>query len=417
MSIQARRRWPSILVIVAASLFAALAAAEDVRIRGTVANVRAEGSSQGKVLFQVKAGDVLRLLDVAGDWLHVETADGRRGYVSKTRGRGDLKGAARRRPPRRPPSSARAAASAPSPSTTRKSAAWSATATPGWTPASSPPESWATRRSSSAPGTGPWYAVDLMAEGACHVAYLPKPLADDDRDRVLRDRGGQVLQRAPAAGNGAGDAPTRRGSCATRETATASSAVAASVKKVAKPIVVAAAGRKGPRPRPSARSSSASARRAWCWPARRWPEREQERQERRRRGPGRGARAGGSERPPWPSPGARWWPACSWPWPRAAAARRRPPATRATSSPSPRTPRGPRRPDLLPHGGHQCSGGRTLRVCVGGLCTNSCSAFYLLSDSRRFNCSPLPNCDGTGGPIDDPNFCLTAAQQAAQACN
>ena len=26
-------------------------------------------------------------------------------------------------------------------------------------------------------GEGPWYAVDLMQEGACHIAYLPKPLA------------------------------------------------------------------------------------------------------------------------------------------------------------------------------------------------------------------------------------------------
>ena len=56
-------------------------------------------------------------------------------------------------------------------------------------------------------------------------------------------------------------------------------------------------------------------------------------------------------------------------------------------------------------------------ACVGGLCTNSCSAFYLLSDNRRFTCSPLPNCTGTGGAIDDPNFCQTAAQQAALACN
>ena len=79
MPIQARRRWPSMLAIVAALLIQAhVAGADDVRIRSTVANVRAEGSAEARVLFQVRAGDVLRLLDVAGDWLHVEAADGRR---------------------------------------------------------------------------------------------------------------------------------------------------------------------------------------------------------------------------------------------------------------------------------------------------------------------------------------------------
>ena len=62
MPIQGRRRWPSILAFVASLLLPALAAADDVRVRSTVANVRAEASTQGKVLFQVKAGDVLRLI-------------------------------------------------------------------------------------------------------------------------------------------------------------------------------------------------------------------------------------------------------------------------------------------------------------------------------------------------------------------
>lgn len=65
----------------------------------------------------------------------------------------------------------------------------------------------------------------------------------------------------------------------------------------------------------------------------------------------------------------------------------------------------------------QCGRGLTLRFCVGGLCTNNCSAYYELSDNRRFTCSPLPNCLSTGGTtIVDPNFCLNAAQQAVQAC-
>ena len=84
MPIHARRRWPSILAIVL--LIPGLAGADDVRIRADVANVRDAGSSQGKVLFQVKSGDVLKLIAVAGEWLHVETTDGRRGYVSKMLG-------------------------------------------------------------------------------------------------------------------------------------------------------------------------------------------------------------------------------------------------------------------------------------------------------------------------------------------
>src|SRR5687767_4073639 len=83
MPMPGRRGWLSILAIAAALIQAHAAAADDVRIRSAVANVRAGGSTEARVLFQVKAGDVLRLLDVSGNWLHVEAADGRRGYVSK----------------------------------------------------------------------------------------------------------------------------------------------------------------------------------------------------------------------------------------------------------------------------------------------------------------------------------------------
>ena len=287
MPIQARRRWPSALVIVTASLFPALGAAEDVRIRARVANVRAEGSSQGKVLFQVKAGDVLRLLDVAGDWLHVETADGRRGYVSKTLAECPSAPPARpapRRPHRpRPPSAGALAIDH------KEVGCIVGDRYPRLDACFQPPASWATRRSSSAPATGPWYAVDLMADGACHVAYLPKPLATTTAieyyvaavDKSFNER--QQPETAPEAAYHA-RVVRNQGDCDRLK------AVAASVKKVAKPIVVAAARTKGAPPRPSARSSSASARRAWSWPVRRRPAREQERQE----AAAAGAAAGGS---------------------------------------------------------------------------------------------------------------------------
>jgi hypothetical protein len=55
-----------------------------VRVSAAVANVRAEASSRARVLFQVRAGQVLKVAAVEGDWYRVETADGRRGYLSKT---------------------------------------------------------------------------------------------------------------------------------------------------------------------------------------------------------------------------------------------------------------------------------------------------------------------------------------------
>jgi len=64
-----------------------------------------------------------------------------------------------------------------------------------------------------------------------------------------------------------------------------------------------------------------------------------------------------------------------------------------------------------------CSGGRTLRSCVSGICTNNCTAYYELSDGRRFSCGPLANCLQPSGAISDPTtFCLAAAQQVVQAC-
>jgi hypothetical protein len=46
-----------------------------------VANIRSGPSTQAGILFQVKAGEVLKLLEAKGDWYHVETSAGRRGYL------------------------------------------------------------------------------------------------------------------------------------------------------------------------------------------------------------------------------------------------------------------------------------------------------------------------------------------------
>jgi hypothetical protein len=415
MSIQARRRWPSVLLIVAASLFAALATAEDVRIRGTVANVRAEGWAQGKVLFQVKAGDVLRLLDVAGDWLHVETADGRRGYVSKT-----VAEVISKAPP--------APAAAPAPSSARAAASSLAIdhkevgcvvgdRYPRLDACFQPAGELGNAKVLFRAGEGPWYAVDLFAEGACHVAYLPKPLPATTAIEyyvTAVDKSFNERQQPETAPEGAYQARVVRnqGDCDRLKR------VASSVKKVAKPIVVAAGRTKGAAPAAlgallvgfsqegvvlaGAAMAGAGAGAAGAAAA----------------GAGAGGSGGGIGTTTLAiaggavvagvlvavaaGGGGEEEAACN---------------TREIVAQSQDTLVALDAQTYCLTEVIQCSGGRTLRVCVGGLCTNSCSAFYLLSDNRRFNCSPLPNCDGTGGPIDDPNFCLTAAQQAAQACN
>ena len=414
MPIQALRRWQSILVIVASFLIPALAAAEDVRIRGTVANVRAEGSAQGKVLFQVKAGDVLSLLDVAGDWLHVETADGRRGYVSKTLAE-VIPAGARARP---------AAPAAPAAPSTEAALAIDHKQVgcvlgdryPRLDACFQPTGALGNAKVLFRAGDGPWYAVDLMPDGACHVAYLPKPLATTTEiqyyvaavDKSFNER--QQPETAPEAAYHA-RVVRNQGDCDRLKR------VAASVKKVARPIVVAAARTKGGAPAVLGAllvgfsqegvilASAAVAGAAGAGGA-------------AVAGAGAGAGSGGGigtgtlavaggvvaagALVAVVAGGGDDATACN---------------TRDIVAQSQGTLVAVDAQtfclvDVIP-----CSGGRTLRTCVGGLCTNSCAAFYELSDNRRFTCSPLPNCNGTGAnTIADPNFCLNAAQQATQAC-
>ncbi len=401
----------------ASCLVPALAVAEDVRIRGTVANVRAEGSSQGKVLFQVKAGDVLRLLDVAGDWLHVETADGRRGYVSKT-----LAEVIPEAPPARTaaPSASSAPATAGALAIDHKEVGCIVgDRYPRLDACFQPPGELGNAKVNFRAGDkGPWYAVDLLPEGACHVAYLPKPLAATTAieyyvaavDKSFNER--QQPETAPEAAYQA-RVVRNQGDCDRIKK------VAASVKKVSKPIVVAAARTKGAAPAAlgallvgfsqegvilagAAVAGAGAGAGAGVAAA----------------GAGAGGSGGGIGTGTLAIAGG------------AVAAGV---LVAVAAGGGGETEEACNTRDIVAESQGtlvaldaqtyclteviQCSGGRTLRVCVGGLCTNSCSAFYLLSDNRRFNCSPLPNCDGTGGPIDDPNFCLNAAQQAAQACN
>ena len=410
-----RRRQPSVVAIVACLLIPALAAADDVRIRGAVANVRAEGSPQGKVVFQVKAGDVLRLLDVAGNWLHVEAKDGRRGYVSKTMA--EVMAAAPAAPKDASPA---AAPRAPAESTLaidhKAVACIVGDRYPRLDACFQPQGDLGNAKVLFRAGdAGPWYAVDLMPEGACHVAYLPKPLATtteiqyyvDAVDKAFNPR--QQPDTAPETPYHA-RVVRNPGDCESLKR------VAASVKKVAKPIVVAAGRTKGGAPAVlgavlvgfsqegvilASAAAAASVGAAGATVA----------------GAGTagsgggigtgtlaiagGAVAAGALVAVVASGGGDAPPACS----AADIARQSPGNIQVVDAQTICIA------DVIP-----CARGGTLRTCVGGLCTSGCSAFYEVN-GRRFNCSPLPNCFGaTGGQVDDPNFCFNAAQQAVQAC-
>jgi hypothetical protein len=141
---------------------------------GQVANVRAEPSPRARVLFQVRSGDVLRLLDTQGDWLQVETADGRRGYLFKALG--EVKA-----PP--PPAAAPPPPPPPPPPTTVLGIEHKevgcivrdqyAKLDACFLPADQLGRGQVHFRAGD---NDPWYEVELRQEGPCHVAYLPKPL-------------------------------------------------------------------------------------------------------------------------------------------------------------------------------------------------------------------------------------------------
>jgi hypothetical protein len=422
MSIHGRRRRQSILAIMTAFLLPVLVAgAEDVRIRGTVANVRAEGSTRGRVLFQVKAGDVLRLLDVAGDWFHVETADGRRGYVSKT-----LAEVIPSTPPAATAAPAARAPAAPAPASTGATLAIDhkdvgcivGDRYPRLDACFLPAGELGNAKVNFRAGDkGPWYAVDLMPEGACHIAYLPKPLETTTEiqyyvaavDKSFNER--QRPETAP-------DAPYRARVVRRQGDCDRLKAVAASVTKLAKPIVVAAArtgmgapavlgavlvgfSQEGVILASAAVAGAAGAGGAAAAGA----------------GAGGGggigtgtlavaggvvaagalvavvAGGGGGEADE---------PSCN---------------ANDVAGTSPGVIVAIDSQTICSAELIACRPGVTLRTCVGGVCTNSCTAYYELSDGRRFSCGTIANCfTGTSSAITDPNFCLAAAQQAVQAC-
>src|ERR1700674_3610298 len=80
------RRAPCAIVIALTLAFgpvppASSSAAEQVRVVGALVNVRQGPGPSAPVLFQVKRGDVLAIVERKGNWLFIETSAGLRGYV------------------------------------------------------------------------------------------------------------------------------------------------------------------------------------------------------------------------------------------------------------------------------------------------------------------------------------------------
>lgn len=417
MRIRPRRSWLSILSITASLVIAPAAGADDVRIRSSMANVRAEASTRGAVLFQVKAGDVLRLIEVSGAWLHVETSDGRRGYVSK---------ALAEVIPSAAPASAPAAGAAPSTTASlaidhKEVACIVGDRYPRLDACFQPADALGNAKVLfRANDKSPWYAVDLMPEGTCHIAYLPKPLESTTEiqyyvsavDRSFNER--QQPETAPETAYHA-RVVRNQGDCDRLKR------VAASVATVAKPIVVAAGRTGGGAPAllgaaivgfsqegvilagAAAAGAAGAAGGAAAAGA----------------GAGAGAGGGGIGTGTLAVAGG------------VAAAAALVAVVAGGDS-------GPNEPscnandivaqapgsiiavdnqticsaDFLPCG----RPGLTLRTCLGGVCQANCSLYYELSDGRRFPCGPIGNCLTGTNAVTDPTFCQNAAQQVVNAC-
>jgi hypothetical protein len=413
-------KWASLVAALVSVLVPARAVADDVRVRGTVANVRAEGSTRAAVLFQVKAGETLHVLATAGDWLHVETADGRKGWVSKTVVAVEAAPAGASEQPRKPVAgsvTSEIAGGIPLQIEHKEVACIVGDRYPRLDACFQPAGTLGNAKVLFRAGdSGPWYAVDLMPEGNCHVAYLPKPLATTTEIQYFVDavdKSFNPYQQPETAPETAYRARVVRnqGDCE------AMKRVAASVKKIAKPIVVAAGRTKGGAPAvlgailvgfsqegvvlataaAAAGVGAAGATAATAGAA----------------GSGGGigtgtlAVAGGVV-----AAGALVAVAASGGGEEEQACNAADVVAASQGS-------------LVLVDAHTvcistplaCPRGGSLQTCVGGLCTSSCAAYYQVG-GQRFTCSNLPSCFGTTGTgqLDDPTLCLAAAQQALSAC-
>jgi hypothetical protein len=224
-------------------------AEQQLRITGTVTNVRESASPSARVLFQLKAGDVVRLLATTGSWYRIESG-GKQGYVLAR-----LAEIVPAPPP--PPAAAGPASTPPPPTGPAPTASGPAPAVAsltidhkdvGCVVAGEYPKLDACFVPADALGkaevhfraaeTDPWYAVALSADGPCHSAFLPKPNRDTAGfDYYIDAIDRSVAERFSPAGGPA--SPQHVTVVKDEKDCGAVARIARSVGKLAKPIVVA----------------------------------------------------------------------------------------------------------------------------------------------------------------------------------
>jgi len=159
--------------------------ADSVEVDATRVNVRKEASATSPVVTTVSRGEVLEVLERAGDWYRIKTRSGAEGYVSARLVRAPAPAAATSGPP---PRAATTAAPAPSPSPWKGERPVIAHQDVGcvvagefprleacFTPAESVGRAQVQFRADE---KGPWYYVNMKEEGGCRSAVLPKPKKD-----------------------------------------------------------------------------------------------------------------------------------------------------------------------------------------------------------------------------------------------
>src|SRR5262245_55312094 len=232
-----------VLVSLNAVALAAAAQAQDVqrevRVTATVANVRSTPSPAGKVLFQLKKDETARLIQTAGDWHQIEAAGGRRGYVLGTLVKV-------LEPPAPPPPAAPEPpppAPAPGPVTIdhKEIACLVAEQYPKLDACFAPEDNVGRAQIHfRALDTEPWHSVELIKDGPCFSAYLPKPMRNTKQVQYyvdVVDRAFVEKQQPDTAPQGAYRARVVR-----KESECGGLArLAYAVGKVAKPIVVGVA--------------------------------------------------------------------------------------------------------------------------------------------------------------------------------
>jgi hypothetical protein len=175
--------------ILTLSLAAGSGWADSVQVDALRVNVRKEPSTASAIVATASRGEVLEVLDRAGDWYRIKTRSGAEGYVSAHLVRVSAAPAAASAPTPRPAAPAAAATTALPPAAPWKGdrpviahkdvgcvvAGEFPKLEACFTPAESVGKAQVQFRADE---KGPWYYVNMTEEGGCRSALLPKPKKD-----------------------------------------------------------------------------------------------------------------------------------------------------------------------------------------------------------------------------------------------